>query len=122
MPSDPLNFPVLTAGESLSFSVTWSEGATAAAATPVDLAGYDAAAQFRDGDGNVRLDLTSDPGGGITLNAGGADGVILFEADPADTAGIPPGDLAFDLKLTYPSGRVRYLVSGVLPVRAAVTA
>lgn len=33
---DPLNFPTLTAGESLSFQVTWKAGATVATATPDD--------------------------------------------------------------------------------------
>jgi hypothetical protein len=103
--------------------ITWfDEGGT----NPVDITDYTARMQVRHTIEStvVLVEITSDPGEGITL--GGVDGTILLEMTAAQTASLPaPRGGArhyYDLELVPPvTGRVRRLLQGRFVVSPEVT-
>jgi hypothetical protein len=106
-------------GASFDCTLTWRMGATPG--TPVNLTGYTARMQVRDGydGGSAIVSLTS--GTGITL--GGTAGTILLELTPTQTAAIdatPSGQYVYDLELVSGSTVTR-LVQGTFIVSPEVT-
>ena len=104
-------------GASFDYTLTWSIGGT-----PVNLTGYSARMQVRDGydGGSAIVSLVS--GTGITL--GGTAGTILLEMSAATTAAIdatPTGQYVYDLELVSGSSYVTRLVEGTFIVEPEVT-
>ncbi len=103
-------------GASFDYTLTWQTGGT-----PVNLSGYSARMQVRDGydGGSAIVNLTS--GTGITL--GGTAGTIVVALTATETAAIdatPSGQYVYDLELV--SGlTVTRLVEGNFLVSPEVT-
>lgn len=89
-------------------------------AGPADLTGCTARAQIRSSVASktVLLELTTE---NARIVLGGPAGTITLAMSATDTAGLPPGDLVYDLELVYPSGRVRRLLYGTVCVSPEVT-
>ena len=103
-------------GASFDYTLTWQTGGT-----PVNLSGYSARMQVRDGfdGGSAIVNLTS--GTGITL--GGTAGTIVVALTPTQTAAIdatPSGQYVYDLELVSGSTVTR-LVEGLFTVSPEVT-
>jgi hypothetical protein len=103
-------------GASFDYTLTWQSGGT-----PVNLSGYTARMQVRDGfdAGSAVVSLTS--GTGITL--GGTAGTILVALTPTQTAeidGTPSTQYLYDLELVSGSTVTR-LVEGNFFVYPEVT-
>ena len=103
-------------GASFDYTLTWQTGGT-----PVNLSGYTARMQVRDGydGGSAIVSLTS--GTGITL--GGTAGTILVALTATQTAAIdatPSGQYVYDLELVSGSTVTR-LVEGTFIVSPEVT-
>lgn len=98
--------------------VTWKAGTPA---TPVDLTGCTARAQFRATiAAPVALyEMTSAPDGGITL--GGVAGTITIDIDEPTTAGFSWKTAVYDLEIVRADGTVRRLLSGTVSVSPEVT-
>lgn len=103
-------------GASFDYTLTWQTGGT-----PVNLSGYSARMQVRDGfdGGSAIVNLTS--GTGITL--GGTAGTIVVALTAIQTAAIdatPSGQYVYDLELVSGSTVTR-LVEGNFLVSPEVT-
>lgn len=87
----------------------------------VNLAGYDAKMQIRDGsDWSLVLDIEQPVGGGIVL--GGAAGTVTATIPAATTMVMPEAEvLAYDLQVIAPNGNVTFLSEGSVRVRRAAT-
>lgn len=97
-------------------TLTWKD----AAATPVDLTGYQAMMQVRrDVDSAVLIELSSDVEGGITL--GGAAGTIERVMTDEQTAELPPCAALYDLLLIPPNGEDTYLLAGAFLIEPRIT-
>lgn len=100
---------------------TYKSGGTLTYYAPVNLAGYEARMQVRANlaAADTILDLTTDPGGGITL--GGSEGVITITVDAADTAALNFTSAVYDLELLSPTGVVTRLMEGKVTLKKEVT-
>ena len=103
-------------GASFDYTLTWQTGGT-----PVNLSGYSARMQVRDGfdGGSAIVNLTS--GTGITL--GGTAGTIVVALTATQTAAIdatPSGQYVYDLELVSGSTVTR-LIEGNFLVSPEVT-
>lgn len=104
-------------GANFDYTLTWKTGGT-----PVNLTGYSARMQVRDGydGGSAIVSLTS--GTGITL--GGTAGTIALALSATTTAAIdatPSGQYVYDLELVSGAGYVTRLVEGTFIVEPEVT-
>jgi hypothetical protein len=92
---------------------------------PIDISTWHARMQIRRQvqAGEYLIQLTDDPGDGITL--GGADGTILLEMSAEQTADLPAvkggNRHYYDLEMVPADGKVRRLVQGRFLVSAEVT-
>jgi hypothetical protein len=103
-------------GASFDYTLTWQTGGT-----PVNLSGYTARMQVRDGydGGSAIVSITS--GTGITL--GGTAGTIVVALTATQTAAIdatPSGQYVYDLELVS-GATVTRLVEGTFIVSPEVT-
>jgi hypothetical protein len=86
---------------------------------PIDLTGYSARCQVRASAGEPAvLTLTSDPGGGLTIDA--VNGRINGRAAPADTADIASGMYLWEVEVFNADDRYT-LVSQQLAVKAQIS-
>lgn len=102
-------------GATLTLSMTWKDPA----GQVIDLTGYTARLQVRrsaTASGDPLLEATE--GDGITL--GGTAGTIAIEISADAMAGLPAGDLRYDLELVSGS-QVTRLIEGVFKVSPEVT-
>lgn len=106
-------------GEDFTQAFTWKQGPVSTA-TPVNLTGYTARAQFRAtlADSTVLLTLTTE-NGGIVL--GGSAGTITLVVSAAVTAAMTWKAAVFDLEMVAPGGTIRRLMSGTASVSPEVT-
>lgn len=107
-------------GATFQKTLTWKTGATADAATAVDLTGYTARMQVRSriGSSVVLLELTT-TNGGITL--GGTAGTIALLATDEQTALLMVTRAHYDLELVSAGGVVRRLTYGTVTISPEVT-
>lgn len=98
--------------------VTWKAGTPA---TPVDLTGCTARAQIRATvtSPDVLHEMTSAPGGGITLDD--VLGEVMIDIDAATTAGFAWKTAVYDLEIVFADGTVRRLLQGPVSVSPEVT-
>jgi hypothetical protein len=95
---------------------------TDAAGTPVSLAGYQARMQVRPEagyPGDPLADLSTGPGGGITISDDGSTLTVAVAATV--TAGYTWEHAVYDLLIQAPDGDVQRLLRGEVTVSAAVT-
>ncbi len=86
---------------------------------PVDLTGAKARMQVRDAPGGaVLLELSSDSGGGLVIQA---TGTILREVSAPDTAALTWTKGVYDLEVEYPDGTVHRYFEGPVTVSLEVT-
>lgn len=85
-----------------------------------DLTGWTAAMQLRTRaeSGEALLSLTS-PAGGLAIDGPAAR--ITATITAAQSADLPVGRAAYDIRLTAPSGDVYFLVEGTVTVESQVT-
>lgn len=93
-------------GATFTRVLTWTAGSPPAA---VNLTGYTAHAQLRDGTGDLILDLTV--GSGLAL--GGSAGTITLTITAAQTTALTD-PLTWDLKLTAGDGTATRLLEGAV--------
>jgi hypothetical protein len=106
----------LNQGADYATVFTWTSGSTGLL---VDLTGWSAHLQIRDGwTGPVILDLSS-TSGGIIL--GGAAGTITVAITNVQTAALNFGTAGWDLKMTNPSGQITRLLQGLVFLAPEVT-
>ena len=105
-------------GATLRLTFKWETKDGLGVVTPVDLSSYTARMQVRQNTtaDTAVLSLTSP--GDITL---GADGSIVVEATPAQTAAINIRAGVYDLELEDSTGRVTRFVQGKVAVSPEVT-
>lgn len=98
--------------------VTWKAGNPA---TPVDMTGCTARAQIRASitSPDVLHEMTTDPGGGITLDD--VLGEVEIEIDAVTTAQFDWRTAVYDLEVVFANGTVRRLLSGPVTVSPEVT-
>lgn len=98
--------------------VTWKSGNPAA---PVDLTGCTARAQIRTTvtSPDVLHEMTSSPGGGITIDD--VLGEVTIDIDAATTAGFTWKTAVYDLEIVFAGGNVRRLLHGPVSVSPEVT-
>jgi hypothetical protein len=115
--------PIARQGETFVRVVTWCTGPTTAACvagtgTYVNLTGFTAKLQLRDTvSGTVIDDFTETTG----LALGGAAGTITWTVTATETAALPVGSLAYDLRLTSGTSVVTYLLAGHVAVQKRIT-
>lgn len=98
-------------GKTLGFEVIWGGSA------PIDVSGYAAALQIRDGKGDLMLELSTANG---KIAVGGADGTFTFSGDEADTRAVATAG-TWELELTAQNGDVYRALSGqVTPIEEIV--
>jgi hypothetical protein len=103
-------------GETFVRVITWRTGS--ATGPLVNLTGYTAKLQLRDTVSNTVIDDFTDTTG---LALGGALGTITWTVTATETAALPVGSLAYDLRLTSGTSVVTYLLYGHVNVRKRVT-
>lgn len=106
-------------GATFDKTFTWKTG-TRDNATPVDLTGCKARAQFREEVEStaVLLDLTTDNN---RIQLGGAAGTIRLLISAADTAAIAWPSAVYDLEVEFPDGTVVRRMAGSVVVSPEVT-
>lgn len=99
---------------------TWKVGNTAATATPVDLTGCTARAQFRPkiGSPTVLLDLSTQNGG---IQLGGVLGTIRVLVTDEQTAQMTWTTAVYDLFIYFPDGSAVARMAGTATVTQGVT-
>lgn len=97
---------------------TWT---TTLTITDRDLTGCTARMQLREtyASPTPLLDLSTDPGGGITID--GPAGTITITISATRTGALSVGSGVYDLELTSPDGTVERLLKGDVVVDAEVT-
>lgn len=107
--------PTCRQGETFVRVITWRDSGGAL----VNLTGYTAKLQLRDPSfGTTAVDEFTESTG---LALGGAAGTITWTMTAAETALLPVGALAYDLRLTSGSGVVTYLLAGHVTVQKRIT-
>lgn len=110
-------------GASWDYQLTWTT-TSGTVTSPVNLTGYSARMQVRDGHNADSTILSLTSGSGITL--GGTAGTIYLEASATTTAGVaasasPNTVYVYDLELISGAGYVTRLVEGNFYVDPEVT-
>jgi hypothetical protein len=101
-------------GETFVRVITWKDSTGAL----VNLTGYTAKLQLRDTATNTVVDEFTESTG---LALGGALGTITWTITETETALLPVGSSAYDLRLTSGTSVVTYLLAGHLNVQKRVT-
>ena len=99
---------------------TWSTGETEASALPVNLTGCSAEMHIRDNVDSETILLTLSTANG-RLVLGGIAGTIAPIIQSADTSLITWSKGVYDVRITFPSGNVEYLVGGPVAAIKKVT-
>ena len=107
----------INAGEDFARLLVWKAGDPL---TPVDLSGCEATMQVRRAASApaALLTLTSSPAAGLRF---AGPGELWIELTAAQTAALTWRTGVYDLEITFPSGNVRRLLSGVVTVSPEVT-
>ena len=108
-----------TCKQRATFSEEWTWYTDTARTTEMNLTGYTALMEVRDGPGGTLIVTLSTANSRIAL--GGAAGTITFTIDDDDTEDLEPGTYDYDLMLTSSGGTVTPLLEGVFTVDEAVT-
>lgn len=118
MPAHKVKLPI-EQGATFDNTYTWKTGSRTAA-TPVDLTGCVARAQFRPEITSelVLLELTTENG---RIELGGVDGTIRLRLSATDTAAITWADAVYDLEIEFADGRVVRRMAGAVSVSPEVT-
>jgi len=106
--------PVCRQGETFVRIITWEDGTGAL----VNLTGYAAKLELRDTQTAAVVDSFTESTG---LALGGALGTITWTMKATETAALPVGSLAYDLRLTSGTSVVTYLLAGHVNVQKRVT-
>jgi hypothetical protein len=106
--------PVARQGETFVRVITWKDSTGAL----VNLTGYTAKLQLRDTQTSSVVDEFTESTG---LALGGAAGTITWTVTATETALLPVGSLAYDLRLTSGAGVVTYPVAGFVNVKKRIT-
>ena len=106
--------PSVRQGETFVRVITWKD----ANGDLVNLAGYTAKLQLRDPTAGTIVDEFTESTG---LALGGAAGTITWTITATETAALPAGTLAYDLRLTSGASVVTYLLYGQVKVHARIT-
>lgn len=108
-------------GSTFDDLVVWKVGATAEAATPVDLTGCTARTQFRASidSPDVLLELSTANGG---MELGGVIGSVRYFISADDTTLLNWKEpVVYDTEITFPSGVVQRKFAGTASVSGEVT-
>lgn len=100
-------------GSRFRYPMRWLIGPNLQTLTPVDLTGYTARLQVRDGAGNLLLDLTTE-NGGITL--GGVLGTIVLLLTTAQTTALTWDVGTYHLEMVQPDLEAIRLMGGRMQV------
>ncbi len=101
-------------GETFTRVITWKDSA----GVLVNLTGYTAKLQLRDTVSATVVDEFTDTTG---LALGGIAGTITWTMTATETAALPVGSLAYDLRLTSGASVVTYLLAGFVHVQKRIT-
>ena len=103
-------------GATFNRQLTWLDDS----ANPVNVTGYTARMQVRDGvDGSTALlSLTTE---NSRISLGGTAGTITLTVSATDTAAVVAGEYVYDLELVSGAGTVTRLIQGCFVVDAEVT-
>ncbi len=101
-------------GETFTRVITWKDSA----GVLVNLTGYTAKLQLRDTQTNTVVDEFTESTG---LALGGVLGTITWTMTATETAALPVGSLAYDLRLTSGTSVVTYLLAGHTAVQKRIT-
>lgn len=111
----------LTAGTTCAFGITW-QTEDGDQLVPVDISGCTARLQMRDVASGALLVECKTGGDGIEIPTG-PDGVILVSVHPSKSTGMAArtiGQVAYELRVYFPSGDVYSLMSGFIAIVAGV--
>jgi len=109
-------------GQTFTRVITWCSGVTTAQCLAgtglVNLTGFTAKLQLRDTQTGTVIDEFTDTTG---LALGGALGIVTWTMTATETAALPVGSLAYDLRLTSGTSVVTYLLQGYVNVKKRIT-
>lgn len=107
----------LTAGTTYAFGITW-QTKDGDQLVPVDISGCTARFQMRDVASGELLAECKTEGDGIEIPSG-PDGVVQVSVHPSKTDGLkarPIGQVAYELRVYFPSGDVYSVMSGFIAI------